>query len=311
MSFFRLFSRSKIAQQLGLSSNKISTAITQIFTHKKLDESSIEELEEALILSDMGSEVVNILIANLKSKKFEKGIDAAMVKKFLADEIEKILKPAEGVLELDEAAKPQVMIFNGVNGAGKTTTIGKIAANLKKQNKRILIAACDTFRAAASQQLEIWAKRVGCEIILPQKEGEEPAAIAYRAFDFARKNDFDVLLVDTAGRLQNKQNLMDELKKINSVLKKIDATAPHENLLILDATTGQNAKSQMEVFSQIVGITGLIITKLDGTAIGGIVVSLVQKFSKPIYAIGIGEKLEDLQEFNAASFAKNLVGAGE
>ena len=177
----------------------------------------------------------------------------------------------------------------------------------QNQNKKILIAACDTFRAAAAEQLEIWAKKVGCEIIMPQKEGEDPASVAYRAFDFAQKNNYEVLLIDTAGRLQNKQNLMDELKKINTVLKKIDASAPHENLLILDATIGQNAKVQMEVFDQIVGITGLIITKLDGSAKGGIVVSIAKKFAKPIYAIGVGEKSEDLQEFDAEIFARSLL----
>lgn len=308
MSFFKIFSKSKISDQLKNSSSKISSSITQIFTHRKLDAKTLEELEETLILSDMGSEVAATVIANLKAKKFEKNIDETEIKNFLKQEIENILKPCQAALTLDESKKPQVIIFNGVNGAGKTTTIGKVAQNLKNQNKKVLIAACDTFRAAASQQLEVWAKRVNCEIVMPQKEGEDPAAIAYRALDLARRNDFDVLLIDTAGRLQNKQNLMDELKKVNSVLKKIDANAPHENLLILDATTGQNARSQLEVFNQIVGITGIIITKLDGSAKGGIVVALAQKFAKPIYAIGIGEKVEDLQEFDAAEFAKNLVG---
>lgn len=301
---FSFFSKSNLAK----STNRISAAISQIFTHKKLDAETLEELEETLIVSDMGGEVAGKLIQHLKEKKFEKNIDENEIKKFLSAEIEKILKPCEAKLELDESQKPQVIIFNGVNGAGKTTTLGKVAENLKNQNKKVLIAACDTFRAAASQQLEVWAKRVGCEIILAQKEGEDPAAVAYRAFDFARQNNFDVVLVDTAGRLQNKQNLMDELKKINSVLKKIDASAPHENLLILDATTGQNARVQMEVFNQIVGITGLVITKLDGSAKGGIVVALAQKFKCPIYAIGIGEKIEDLQEFSAENFAKNLIG---
>lgn len=299
---FKIFSPSK-NNKIG----KMSAAISQIFTHKKLDVETIEELEEVLILSDMGNEVVSGIIKNFQTKKFEKNIGEKEIKFFLTQEIVKILKPCERALKLDESHKPQVIIFNGVNGAGKTTTIGKVASNLKSQNKKVLIAACDTFRAAASQQLEVWANRVGCEIILPQKEAEDPAAVAYRALEFAIKNNFDVLLIDTAGRLQNKQNLMDELKKIGTVLKKIDASAPHENLLILDATIGQNAKSQMEVFDQIVGITGLVITKLDGTAKGGIIVALAQKFKKPIYAIGVGERIEDLQEFNAENFAKNLV----
>ncbi|MBU6141237.1 MAG: signal recognition particle-docking protein FtsY [Proteobacteria bacterium] len=297
------FSKSK----LGLSANKISTSLTQIFTHKKLDEDLLEKLEDVLLLSDMGGEITSEIITHLRAQKFSKNIDEAEIKNFLAAEIIKVLKPCEKPLALDESTKPQIIIFNGVNGAGKTTTIAKIAANLKNQNKKVLIAACDTFRAAAAEQLEIWAKKIGCEIMMPQKEGEDPASVAYRAFDFAKKNGHDVVLIDTAGRLQNKQNLMDELKKINSVLKKIDASAPHENLLILDATIGQNAKAQMEVFNQIVGITGIIITKLDGSAKGGIVVSIAKKFVKPIYAIGVGEKAEDLQEFNAEIFVRNFL----
>lgn len=307
MGFFNFFSKSKIKNEIA-NSSKISATISRIFTHKKLDSEIIEELEESLIMADLGTDVTTKIIKDFHSKKFSKNISEEEVKEFLSAEIEKILRPCQKVLNIDDAIKPKIIIFNGVNGAGKTTTIGKVAFNLKNQNKKVTIAACDTFRAAASQQLEIWAKKSNCEIISAQKEGEDPAAVAYRAFDFARKNDSDFLLIDTAGRLQNKQNLMDELKKINSVLKKIDPTAPHENLLILDATTGQNAKNQLEIFNQIVGISGLIITKLDGTAKGGIVVALAQKFNKPIYAIGIGEKIEDLQEFDAGAFAKNLVG---
>ncbi len=297
MSIFSFFSKAKI-----------SSAFKQIFTHKKLDDLTIEELEEILLLSDMGSEVVGRLLKKFSERKFDKKIADEAIKNFLAEEIAKILKPCEGKIVVDEAHKPYVIVFNGVNGAGKTTTIGKIAANLSKQNKKVLIAACDTFRAAACAQLEVWAQRAGCEIVKPKFEGEDPASVAYTAMDFAKKNGFDVLLIDTAGRLQNKQNLMDELKKINTVIKKIDATAPHENLLILDAITGQNAKMQLEIFNQIVGITGLIITKLDGTAKGGIVVAIAEKFKKPIYAIGVGEKIEDLQEFDAGGFANNLLG---
>ncbi|MDX2082884.1 MAG: signal recognition particle-docking protein FtsY [Rickettsiales bacterium] len=303
---FGFFSKTKIDKEFNKLS-KISLAVSQIFSHKKIAEEIIDELEESLILADFGVETAKKIIAVFKEKKFHKNITLEEVKVFLSAEIEKILLPCQKVLKLNIEQKPQVIIFNGVNGAGKTTTIGKIAFNLKSQNKKVLIAACDTFRAAASQQLEVWAKRADCEIILPIKEAEDPAAVAYRAFDFAVKNNFDVLLIDTAGRLQNKQNLMDELKKINSVLKKIDPSAPHQNLLILDATIGQNAKAQLEVFDQIVGITGLIITKLDGSAKGGIVVALADKFKKPIYAVGLGEKIEDLQEFDAVQFAKNLV----
>jgi fused signal recognition particle receptor len=300
---FSFFSKSKIAAK----SSKLSSSISQIFTHKKLDIATLEEFEESLISNDLGSEISRAFIDKLRQEKFEKNVSGDEIKKFLKTEITAILKPCEKTLKIGDD-KPQVIIFNGVNGAGKTTTIGKIAANLKKQNLKILIAACDTFRAAASQQLEVWAERVGCEIILPQRENEDPAALAYRALDHAKKNNFDVLLVDTAGRLQNKQGLMEELKKINTVLKKLDPSAPHENLLILDGTTGQNAKIQMEVFNKIINVTGIVVTKLDGTSKGGVVVALAESFAKPIYAIGVGERIEDLQEFSAENFAENLLG---
>lgn len=307
MALFSFFSKAKAGDEVAKSS-KISSAITQIFSHKKLDSEIIDELEESLILADLGTETAMKIIADFKVKKFHKNITTEEVKNFLSDEIEKILLPCQKALELGGSVKPKVIIFNGVNGAGKTTTIGKVAFNLKNQGQKVVIAACDTFRAAASQQLEVWAKRADCEIVSAIKDGEDPAAVAHRALNFAKENGADFLLVDTAGRLQNKQNLMDELKKVNTVLKKIDPTAPHENLLILDATIGQNAKQQLEVFNQIVGITGLVITKLDGSAKGGIVVALADKFKKPIYAIGLGEKIEDLQEFDAKNFAKSLVG---
>ncbi len=308
MSFLNIFSKSKITDQLKQSSAKISSSLKQIFTHRKIDDNVLDELEEALISADIGPSVSKNIIQQFREKKFEKNISEDEIKKFLAQEIAAILKFCEKKLNLDDATKPNVVIFNGINGVGKTTTIGKVAHNLTKQGKKVLIAACDTFRAAACEQLQIWATRNNCEIISALKDGEDPAAVAFRAYDFAKKNNFDVVLIDTAGRLQNKQNLMDELKKINNVLKKIDVKAPHENLLILDATIGQNAKNQLEIFNQIVGISGLVITKLDGSAKGGIVVALANQFKTPIYAIGVGEKIEDLQEFNAVDFANNLVG---
>ena len=311
MSFFKIFSKTKSDKKIFEGSVKISESIKKIFSSKKLDEAALMELEEILLLSDMGYDCVESILKNIKEKKFEKNISDFELLELLAKEVEVILKPCEKELKLDYQKKPQVLVFNGVNGSGKTTTIAKIAQNLKNQNKKILIAACDTFRAAAFEQLEFWANKIGCEIIKPQKEAEDPAAVAYRALDYAVKNDFDILLIDTAGRLQNKQNLMDELKKINSVLKKIDASAPQENLLIIDARTGQNAKSQLEIFNQIIGITGLIITKLDGTAKGGAVVSLAKTFSTPIYAISVGELPDDLQEFSAENFSKNLVGISD
>ena len=307
MSLFKIFSKAKITDQLKNSSQKFSQTITEIFTHKKLDENTIELLEETLIVNDLGADFSMELIKNLRERKFNKNINLTEIKEFLTLEITRILKPCEGKIQLDSNQKPQVIIFNGVNGAGKTTTIGKIANNLSSQHKKVLIVGCDTFRAGAGSQLEIWAKRANCEIILSLKDGEDPASVAYRGVYYAKKNDFDVVLVDTAGRLQNKQNLMDELKKINNVIKKLDASAPHLNLLIVDATIGQNSKMQTEIFNQTVGIDGLIITKLDGSSKGGVVVAISKIFSKPIYAIGIGEKIEDLQEFDAEEYAKKLV----
>lgn len=268
----------------------------------------LEDLEDLLLTSDIGTKTAHRIIKDLKAKKFNKEIGEQEIKEFLSNELAEILLPCQKTLQINSDLKPQIIIVNGVNGAGKTTTIGKIAKNLADDNKKVMIAACDTFRAAAAEQLKVWAKRANCPIIEPLKEGEDPASVAHRAFVQAQQNQIDVLLIDTAGRLQNKQNLMDELKKINQVLKKIDPSAPHENILILDATNGQNAKNQLEIFDKIVNISGIVITKLDGTAKGGILIALAEQFGKPIYAIGVGEKIEDLQEFNAQSFSRNLLG---
>jgi fused signal recognition particle receptor len=307
MSFLNIFSKSKISDQLKNSSQKISTFISQIFTHKKLDNETLQELEDTLIINDLGTEVATKIIQKLKSQKFEKNLTINEIKLFLADEIEKILLQCQKPLPFSEIKSTYVLVFNGVNGAGKTTTIGKMAYNLKQQGKSVLIAACDTFRAAATSQLSTWATRANCQIVLPLKEQEDPASVAYRALDLAQQQKIDVLLIDTAGRLHNKQNLMDELKKINYVLKKLDPSAPHCNLLIIDSTNGQNAKNQTEIFNKMIGIDGLIITKLDGTSKGGIAVALANDFIKPIFAIGIGEKITDLQEFNAKSFTHALL----
>jgi fused signal recognition particle receptor len=308
MSLLKVFSPSKITNQLGKTSAKLSGQIGQIFTHKKLDEKTLEELEDLLLTSDIGSGCAARIIKDLESKKFNKEISEAEIKEFLKDELAQILLICQRPLQINSDLKPQVIVVNGVNGAGKTTTIGKIAKKLSDEGKSVMIGACDTFRAGATEQLKVWATRANCQIIEGLREGEDPASVAHRAFVEAKKQEIDVLIIDTAGRLQNKQNLMDELQKINKVLKKIDAAAPHENILVLDATNGQNAKSQLEIFDKIVGISGLIITKLDGTAKGGILVALAETFKKPIYAIGVGEKIEDLQEFVAVDFAKNIIG---
>lgn len=295
------FSKSKLVGKLAKSSQAITAALSKLVNSGYQNPRLIEELEESLISADVAWEIAAKITADLAKKKFE---NEAEIREFVIGELTHILKPCEKTLELNYKHLPQVVIFSGVNGVGKTTTLGKVAARLAKQNKKVLIAACDTFRAAASEQLAIWAQRTGSEIIIG-KEGEEPAAVAYQSM--LKAKDFDVLLIDTAGRLQNKANLMAELKKINSVIKKIDPHVPHENILVLDATTGKNAEDQLVIFNQVAPVTGLIITKLDGSAKGGVVVSLAKKFAKPIYAIGVGEKEEDLQEFNAREFAQNLV----
>jgi fused signal recognition particle receptor len=307
MSFLKIFSPSLIKNKLTKTSGYISSGISTIFKSKKLDYATLEELEDILLTSDIGVEASKEIIHNLKSKKFDREISDNEIKEFLSNELYQILLPCQKTLEIKENLKPQIIIFNGVNGVGKTTTIGKIAKQLTSLNKKVMIAACDTFRAAAASQLEVWAQRSNCLIIKADKEGGDPASVAYQALSEAKKLGIDVLLIDTAGRLQNKQNLMDELKKINQVLRKIDSSAPHENILVLDATTGQNTKNQLEIFDKMVNISGLIITKLDGSAKGGILIALAKKFTKPIYAIGIGEQIEDLQEFDAKEFAKNLV----
>jgi fused signal recognition particle receptor len=288
VSLLNFFSPSAITNQLQKTSSKISSGIGQIFTHKKLDDNLLESLEDLMLQSDIGVRAASQIVKNLRGQKFSKEITDVEVKNFLALQLEQILFPCQKTLQIDDNLKPQVIVLNGVNGAGKTTSIGKIASLLVGKNKKVMIAACDTFRAAASEQLEIWAQRANCQIITAQKDGEDPASVAYRAFIQAKQQGVDVLLIDTAGRLQNKQNLMDELKKINQVLKKIDLSAPHENLLVLDATIGQNSKNQLEIFDKIVNITGVIMTKLDGSAKGGILVALCEEFKKPIYAIGVG-----------------------
>lgn len=305
MSIFSFFSKSKLTKKVS----KISSAISEIFTHRKIDSDLAEELEEVLLSSDMGYEVTQLVTEEFKKRKFPKNTTEGEVKKFLAEELTNIILPCQKRLEISPGAL-QVILFSGVNGAGKTTTIGKIAYNLKKQGKNVLIVACDTFRAAASEQLEVWAKRANCPIIMPKKEEEDPASVAYRAFEFNKTNQqaFDVILIDTAGRLQNKQNLMEELKKIALVITKFDQAIKQRNILIIDATIGQNALSQVSVFDEIIGVSGIIITKLDGSAKAGALIAIAKKFAKPIYAVGMGEKIEDLQEFDAKEFVNNLVG---
>jgi fused signal recognition particle receptor len=299
----------KLSEGLSKSSGKISTGITDIFTKKKLDNETLAQLEELLITADLGPATAAKLAAAVGKGRFDKEVSAEEIRQALADEIENILKPVEKPLDTG-AAKPFVILMVGVNGTGKTTTIGKWAHHFKDDGKKVMLAAGDTFRAAAVEQLKVWGQRVDVPVFA-KEEGADAAALAYEAIDRAINENADVLMIDTAGRLQNKTDLMAELEKMVRVIKKKIPEAPHATILVLDATVGQNAHSQVELFKQIVNITGLIVTKLDGTAKGGVLVSLAERFVLPVHAIGIGEGVEDLRPFEAQDFARSLTGLQE
>jgi fused signal recognition particle receptor len=300
-----LFARLK--RGLTRSAESLAGGITQIFTTRKIDADSLQDLEDLLISSDLGIAAAGRLTETLRSARVESGDD---IKELLAQEVERVLKPSQIPLAIDAAHKPHVVLVVGVNGTGKTTTIGKLAHKLKAEGKSVMIAAGDTFRAAAVEQLKIWGERTGSSVI-SRETGSDAAGLAFDALEKAKADNIDVLLIDTAGRLQNKAALMSELEKIARVIKKLDPGAPHSVVQVLDATTGQNAISQVEAFYKTAGVTGLVMTKLDGTARGGILVPLTEKFHLPIYAIGVGEAVEDLQPFDAALFAKALAGLDE
>jgi len=295
--------------KLGLSksSKNFSSGLNDLIFKKKIDENVLNELEDFLIQSDVGVESAKELREKFANTKVNpKNIGKDKIFKIFSNYVSEILKPLEKNLENINKNKPSVILIAGVNGVGKTTTIGKLGKILGQNNKKIVLGAADTFRAAAVSQLEVWANRINADII-KSGEGADPASVAYKALNHAKKNNFDYLLIDTAGRLQNKKNLMDEFKKIVKVLKKIDSNAPHETFLILDATTGQNAISQVEEFQKISPITGIIMTKLDGTAKGGILLAIGKKFKLPIIALGMGEREDDLQKFNSEYFSNALM----
>ena len=295
--------------KLGLSksSKSLSSGLGDLIFKKKIDENMLNELEDFLIQSDVGTESAKELREKFASKKIDpKNSGKEEIFNIFSDYASEILKPLEKNLEDINTNKPSVILVAGVNGVGKTTTIGKLGKILGKNNKKIVLGAADTFRAAAVSQLEIWAKKINADII-KSEEGSDPASVAYKALDYAKKNNFDYLLIDTAGRLQNKKNLMNEFKKITKVLKKIDSNSPHETFLILDATTGQSAINQVEEFKKITPLTGIVMTKLDGTAKGGILLAIGKKFKLPIIALGMGEKEDDLQIFNSEHFSKALM----
>ena len=295
---------------LRRTSNSLTSGIGAIFTGRRLDEAALEELEELLIAGDLGAATAAELTAALAQQRFGKEVTATEVRHALADQIADLLAPVEGTLAIDDDAKPHVILVAGVNGTGKTTTIGKLAQRLNAEGKRVMLVAGDTFRAAAVEQLTIWGERAGAPVVA-RPDGGDPAGLAFDALVRARAEGIDVLLIDTAGRLQNKAHLMAELQKIDRVLKKLDPRAPHSRLLVLDATTGQNALNQVDVFREAIAVDGLVMTKLDGTAKGGVLVALAQRFGVPVVALGIGEGIDDLRPFEARAFATALMGLDE
>ena len=296
----------KLKQGLSKTKNSFEEKMNNVFsTFRKVDEDLLEELEEVLIMSDVGVETSTKIISNLRDRiKKEKIEDAEDVKQALREEIKEIFDSVDNSLHLD--TKPSVILVVGVNGVGKTTSIGKMANRLKQDGKKVVVAAADTFRAAAVEQLEIWANRAGCDIV-KREEGVDPASVVFDAIKVAKEKDADVLICDTAGRLHNKKYLMDELIKIKKVIDKELPDASKEVLMVLDATTGQNAISQVKAFKETVDITGLILTKLDGTAKGGVVIGIVNENKMPVKFIGIGEKIDDMEIFSSEDFVKALI----
>ena len=298
---------SKLTAGLKKTSETLTSNVTKIFTHKKIDAETLEDLEDILIQSDLGLPVAHKITERLRKEKVEKEASIDQIQTLMADEIAQILLPHEKQLPSPLSHKPFVILLIGVNGSGKTTTCAKLAYQLQTQGLSVAIAACDTFRAAAIEQLEVWGNRLNIPVI-KRSLGADPSALAFDAYKEAEKENYDVLLIDTAGRLHTNQNLMAELEKIQRVLKKINPDLPREAFLVLDATIGQNAYVQLEAFSKVTPITGLIITKLDGTARGGVVVGITEKYKLPLYYVGVGESKDDLQPFEAESFSKAIVG---
>jgi fused signal recognition particle receptor len=297
----------RLKDGLKRSSSAIAEGVTGIFTKKKLDAESLEALEELLIRADLGAALAAEIAAEVGRGRYDKEVSPAEVRAILAEEIAKALAPVEQPLRTS-GGKPFVILVVGVNGSGKTTTIGKLAAKFRKEGHGVVLGAGDTFRAAAIEQLQIWGKRTGAPVIA-RPVGSDAAGLAFEALVAAEAQGADIVLIDTAGRLQNKAGLMAELEKIVRVLRKKDPSAPHAVLLVLDATTGQNALNQVEVFQKVAAVSGLVMTKLDGTAKGGILVAIAKRFGLPVHFIGVGEAEEDLQVFEAKSFARALAGA--
>jgi fused signal recognition particle receptor len=289
------------------TSEKLGENLSGLVTKSKLDATSLDEIEDALIASDLGPAMAASVRARLGDERYDRGIDEAGIREVLAEEIARVLAPVAKPLEIEAFPRPQVILVIGVNGSGKTTTIAKLAHLFLEQDYGVMLAAGDTFRAAAIGQLKIWAERLGVPIVTGP-EGGDAAGIVFDAVKKATATGIDVLIVDTAGRLQNKRELMDELAKIRRVLGRLNPAAPHDVVLVLDATTGQNALSQIEIFKEVAGVTGLVMTKLDGTARGGVLVAAAEKFGLPIHAIGVGETIDDLRPFDATQMGRAIAG---
>jgi fused signal recognition particle receptor len=297
----------RLRDGLSRSSSSIWESLAALLSKRKLDAAMLEDLEDVLIRADLGVTVAERIAKAIGRGRYDKRISVEEVKDILAEEVEQTLTPYAQPLEIDPDKNPFVILVVGVNGSGKTTTIGKLAAQLSKQGHRVLLGAGDTFRAAAIEQLRVWGERLGC-LVIQREQGADASALAFDAVKMAPELGTNVLLMDTAGRLQNRAELMAELEKIIRVMKKVDPSAPHAVLLVLDATVGQNAMSQVEIFSRVAGVTGLVMTKLDGTARGGILVAIAEKFGLPVHFIGVGEGVNDLQPFEARDFARAIAG---
>ena len=298
---------SRLRSGLAKSTKRVTESITGLFTKKKLDQPTLNELEDALIQADLGVSVAARLVEKLGRERFGREVTDEEVRSAFADDIAEILQPVATSLSVDPAHKPHVVLVIGVNGSGKTTTIAKLAHLFKSEGKTVMLAAGDTFRAAAVEQLKVWGERAQVPVIAKQT-GADAAGLAFEALEKARAEGCDVLLIDTAGRLHNKTNLMEELAKIVRVIRKLDASAPHSCLLVLDATVGQNAHAQVETFKTMSPVDALVVTKLDGSAKGGVLVALAEKFKLPVVAIGVGEGIDDLRPFEARAFARGLMG---
>jgi fused signal recognition particle receptor len=299
---------SRLTSGLSKTSGRLTDGITGVFTKRRLDEDTLEELEDVLIQADLGLDVASRVTAALRKSRYNAEITPEEVRAVLAEEVAKILAPVAQPLEIDGSRKPHVILVVGVNGTGKTTTIGKYANQFGREGKRVMLAAGDTFRAAAIEQLKVWGTRTGAAVEA-KAPGADAAGLAFEALQKASADGYDVLLIDTAGRLQNKAGLMAELEKVVRVIRKLDPEAPHSVILTLDATTGQNALNQVEIFGKTAGVTGLVMTKLDGTARGGILVAIATKYGLPVHAIGVGEGMDDIQAFDANEFAAAISGA--